>query len=291
MHISPAQKWRRDLQTPPTSLYLGRHDRETKELLFSSVVAQIHWHGCANMPHDLCCVVRVLYTSTHVHTCSLRCFLHPADTPCRGHARASFRLFSSLRAISNNLPWWYGTEAGRHVMCSSSAWWQTSPLFMPGEENGPQCTLLPLAVCTLVAPGLPLSLGLWTFCVSMWPCCSGRVIYTEKSKKGLKWPSLSASPSHRGFRWVLSTGCLSLLTVLLPVAFVLFIISVILGCKIDTLLSHTSAKDRNTLFFIATASSLLFIALKQLEEGVYSFTDKSFWLIVWTGQNLKVALK
>lgn len=80
---------------------------------FSSVVGQIHWHGCANMPHDWSCVVCMLYTSTHVRTCSLRCF----PPPCwhnlqRPRPHAWFRLFSSLQAISNDLRWWYGTETG-----------------------------------------------------------------------------------------------------------------------------------------------------------------------------------
>lgn len=253
MHVSPAQKWRQDLQTPPTSLYLGRHDRERqKSCFFSSVVAQIHWHGCANMPHDLCCVVRVLYTSTHVHTCSLRCFLHPADTPCRGHVLV---LLLDCSAV-------YGRSV---TICPDgtarrqAGTWRVPRL--PGDRPllcsclgrrmalSAHCCLWLSALWLHQACRWASDCGPPMFCVCMWPCCLGRVIYTKTSKKGWKWPSLSASPSHRGLRWVLSTGCLSLLTVLLPVAFILFIISVTSGCKIDTLLSHTSIKIEIVFFF------------------------------------------
>lgn len=141
MHVSHAQKWRLDPQTPPTSLHLGRHDRETKELLLLVCCGSnpLTWM-CKYATWFVPCGACVIHEHTRAH---VQPPLFPS--PCwhtmqRPRPRASFRLFSSLRAISNNLPWWYGTEAGRHVTCSASAWWQTSPLFMPGEEKGPQCT-------------------------------------------------------------------------------------------------------------------------------------------------------
>lgn len=200
----------------------------------------------------ICAVWCVCYTSTHKHTCSLHCFLHPAETTCRGHVLMFLLDCSAVYGRSVTICT-DGTarRQARDVFCVCLVTDLSSVHAWGGERPSVHNCCLWLAAfwlhqdCRWASDWGPLM-----FCVSMWPHCSGHVIYTEKSKKGWKWPSLPAPPSRRGFRWVLWTGCLSLLTVLLLVKFILCIISVISGCKKDISRSHTNvtAKYRNSLF-------------------------------------------
>lgn len=95
----------------PTSLHLSCHDRERKELLLlvcwgSNPLTWMCKHATWFEPSG----VYVIHERTRA---AARCFLPIADTTCRGQRpHAWFRLFSSLQAISNDLHWWYGTEAG-----------------------------------------------------------------------------------------------------------------------------------------------------------------------------------
>lgn len=161
-------------------------ERETKELLLLC---------CGSNPltwmYKICPIIFAVWCAsyTQAHT---RARFPP---PCwlymqRPRPHASFRLFSSQGAISNDLHWWYGTEAGRpaggqarDVFCVCLVTGLSSVSCL-GRRRALSSQLLPWAVCVLVALGLLLSL--WppmTFCVSMWLRCSGHVIYTQTCKK------------------------------------------------------------------------------------------------------------
>lgn len=205
----------------------------------SSVVGQLHWRGRANTPLDLRRVVRTLYTSTHVHTSSLHCVLHPADTTCSGHVLVLLLDCSAVYERSVTICT-DGTarRRARDVFCVCLVTDLSSVHACGGERPSVhRCCLWLSAFWWHQACRWASDCGPLMFCVNMWPRCSGHAIYTEKGEK--------MSPLN----WM------SLLTVLLPVEFILCIISVILGndnCEKDSLLSHTNvtAKDRNSLFFL-----------------------------------------
>lgn len=195
--------------------------------------------------------MRLLHQHTQAHVQPLL-FPPPCwDNMQRPRPHVSFRLFSSLGRSVTICTDGTARRQARDVFCVCLVTDLSSVHAWGGERPSVHNCCLWLAAfwlhqaCRWASDWGPLM-----FCVSMWPHCSGHVIYTEKSKKGWKWPSLPAPPSRRGFRWVLWTGCLSLLTVLLLVEFILCIISVISGCKKDISRSHTNvtAKYRNSLF-------------------------------------------
>lgn len=174
----------------PTSLHLSRHDRETKELLLV-----VCWESnpltwmCNYATWFEPCGVYVIHEHTRAAT---RCFLHPADTTCRGHVLMLGLDCSAVYRRSVTICT-DGTaqRQARDVLCVCLVT-DLSSVHAWGVERSLSSQLLPLAVCVLVAPGLPLRLWLMC-CVSMWPRCSGNVIYTEKCTKMVKMTTSDAS--------------------------------------------------------------------------------------------------